>query len=96
MPRNPDEPTPDEPLAPEVEALLDRLRRAGILYRLTPENAGNGVIHVAVQSERWEIEYFANHPLEVEVFVSNGEVEGEAALERLFDAHTDWALNSAR
>ncbi len=73
----------------EVEALLDRLRRANILHRVTPHGRGNGVIHVEVTGERWEIEYFENHPIEVEVFISTGEIAGEAALERLFQAHAD-------
>ncbi len=85
-----------EPLPPEVEDLLDRLRRAGILYRVAPESAGNGMVHVTVQGERWEIEYFPNDPMEVAVFVSTEVVEGEAALERLFDTHADAFLRSKR
>ena len=83
---------PIEPLSSDVEDLLDRLRRAGILYRVAPESAGNGVIHVTVQGERWEIEYFANHPIEVEVFISVGQLGGVGALERLFDNHSDASL----
>ncbi len=79
----------DEPPPPEVEKLLDRLRRAGILHWVRPESQGNGVIHVAVQGERWEIEYFENEPIEVEVFISRGEIENVATLERLFDTYSD-------
>lgn len=35
--------------------------------------------------ERWEIEFLENGDIEVEKFISNGEIEGEEALKEIFE-----------
>ncbi len=48
------------------------------------------MVHVAVPSERWEIEYFADGHVEVEVFRSAPEgMKEEGALAELFEQYSD-------
>jgi hypothetical protein len=48
------------------------------------------MVEVAVPGERWEIEFFADGHLEVEVFgKSEGVIGGEETLSRLFDEFSD-------
>lgn len=46
------------------------------------------MVEVAVPGERWEVEFFADGEVAVEVFRSAG-MEGEEALARLWADHTD-------
>lgn len=46
------------------------------------------MVLVTVPGERWEIEFFADDSVEVEVFKSSGEIKGELKLERLFAEFT--------
>ncbi len=68
-----------------------RLERAHISYSLAHFRVDTVAVQVAVPGERWEIEFFADGSVDVEVFSSlaseNGGLEGEAALERLFADH---------
>jgi hypothetical protein len=45
------------------------------------------MVQVAVPGERWEVEFFADHAPEVEVFRSDGSIGDASLLERLFDEH---------
>jgi len=47
------------------------------------------MIDVAVPGERWEIEFMDDDTIQVEIFRSNGEIKGEAALEELFRKFSD-------
>ncbi len=48
------------------------------------------MVEVAVPGERWEVEFFADDHVEVEIFLSTDKgIEGEDALQRLFDTYTD-------
>ena len=39
------------------------------------------MVQIAVPGERWEVEYFSDRPVEVEVFRGDGEVKGPEAVE---------------
>lgn len=56
---------------------LDRCRNEAIMVR------------VDVPGERWEVEFFADGRVEIEVFKSGGSIESELALEQLFAIHGD-------
>ena len=65
---------------------LDDLDRRKIFHKLTQVRPEAVMVEVAVPGERWEVEYFGDGHLEVEVFgKSDGVVGGEEMLGRLFD-----------
>ena len=70
--------------------LLARLETAKIHYTLAHFRAETVSVEIAVPGERWEVEFFADGNVDVEVFSSRaeGELEGEEALERLFATHS--------
>jgi hypothetical protein len=70
-----------------LEKLLDflgRLDAARIHYRLERNRDDALMVLAAVPGERWEVEFFADGHVEVEVFRSADGVHGEELLTRLF------------
>lgn len=48
------------------------------------------MVHVTVPGERWEIEYFADGHVEIEIFrVAPEGMKGEEALAELFEKYND-------
>jgi len=48
------------------------------------------MVDIAVPGERWEVEFFEDGHVEVEVFRSTSDgLEGEEALDRLFEKFSD-------
>jgi hypothetical protein len=68
---------PGNPLEGLVE-FLSELEVRGIHYDLASYRAGAIMVKVAVPGERWEVEYFADGQIEVEVFRSVGMRGGES------------------
>jgi len=68
---------------------LDRLEEHQIYFQLARYRSEAVMVRVDVPGERWEVEFFADGHVEVEVFYSKTGVEGEEALDRLFAAHAD-------
>jgi hypothetical protein len=68
---------------------LARLDAAKMHYTLGHFRDETLAVEVAVPGERWEVEFFADGAVEVEVFSTNarGGLEGEEALGRLFATH---------
>ncbi|GAB1266447.1 hypothetical protein [Aurantivibrio infirmus] len=67
---------------------LNRLDDAGIPYTLEHNQDETIMVLTSIDSERWEVEFYANGEIDIEVFYSNvedAELEGEEALERLFE-----------
>ena len=71
---------------------LARLEEAKIHFALASIRSETIAVLIAVPGERWEVEFFADGVIEVEVFSSvqrsNVLLEGEEALERLFATHS--------
>jgi hypothetical protein len=70
--------------------LLEWLDQAHIHYTLAHFRSETIAVQIAVPGERWEVEFFANGNVEVEVFSGRDPgkgLEGEEALERLFAVH---------
>lgn len=63
---------------------LSDLEGAGISYTLAHNRDDAIMVIAAAPGERWEIEFLQDGTLEVERFISNGEVSGEEALSELF------------
>jgi hypothetical protein len=67
---------------------LSRLEAVGLHYLLGHYRESINV-QVSVPGERWEVEFFADGTVEVEVFVSSGSVtSGGERLELLFRDHS--------
>ncbi len=67
---------------------LNALDAAKIFYRLSRPRDEAIMVEVAVPGERWEVEFFADGEVAVEVFRSAG-MEGEEAIARLWADHAD-------
>jgi hypothetical protein len=68
---------------------LDDLDERKIFYRLGRVRPETLMVEIAVPGERWEVEFFEDGQVEVEVFRSSGTIQGEEALTRLFDQFSD-------
>jgi hypothetical protein len=67
---------------------LAQLERARIHYHL--EHVRDSLMIVAaVPGQRWEIEFFEDGHVEIERFVSSGEIAGEELLPSLLSEHGD-------
>jgi hypothetical protein len=71
---------------------LVRLDNARIHYSLAHFRDETIAVEIVVPGEHWEVEFFADGSIEVEIFSSVGPegivLESEVALERLFAAHS--------
>lgn len=66
---------------------LNRLDDAGFHYQCEHQSEDALMVIVSNEGERWEIEFFADGEVQVEVFYSvseDADLENEEALERLF------------
>lgn len=72
----------------ELLDLLEWLEENKIYYRLNKVNE-NILVEVAIPGERWEIEVQRNGILQVERFVSTGEIAGEQTLDDIFSMLID-------
>jgi hypothetical protein len=68
----------------KLTAFLTDLERREISYTLTHNRDEAIMVNVAAPGERWEIEFLEDGSIEVERFVSNGEVYSEEVLSDLF------------
>jgi hypothetical protein len=81
-------------MANQLQHLLDflaRLDAARIHHTLTSVRPEAVMVIVTVPGERWEVEFFTDGVVEVERFVSQGVVAGEAAIEELFATYGEAA-----
>lgn len=67
--------------------LLDRLDESDIHYHLSSVRESSVLVSVTIEEEHWEFEFQADGAVEVQVFVSDGEIEDESGIERFFDEH---------
>jgi hypothetical protein len=68
----------------KLTAFLDDLERRQIGYHLAHYRDEAVMVLVALPGERWEIEFLADGSVEIEKFMSSGEVHGENVLNELF------------
>lgn len=69
-------------------SFLNLLEQSCIHYKLN-KIRDSILVEVSVPGQRWEIEFFANNQVEVERFISTGEIENETALDYLFQNFSD-------
>jgi hypothetical protein len=70
-------------------AFLAELEQGKISYTLAHQRDDAMMIIAVVPGERWEIEFFDDGSVEVERFISNGEICGESALSELLAKYSD-------
>lgn len=70
-------------------SLLNRLEQTGISYHLAHHRDDALMIVLAVPGERWEVEFLEDGSIEIERFISNGEILNQGALEQLFVIYRD-------
>jgi hypothetical protein len=63
---------------------VERLEASKTSYRLLVARPDAVLVEVAVPGERWEVEFFDDLRIEIERFVSDGVVEGESWLDKLW------------
>ena len=68
---------------------LGELRERHIAFTLASVRDDTIMVQIAVPGERGEVEFWDDGTVEVEVFRSLHGVEGEEALARLFEEHSD-------
>lgn len=68
---------------------LEKLEAAHIYYRLSATTPRAIMVNIDVPGERWEVEFREDGAVEVEVFVSRGDIEGREAIEELFRRFSD-------
>lgn len=80
-------PDPNRSSLAEISAFLMRLDDGRIAYQLASVREGAVMVQIAVPGERWEVEFFPDRPIEVEVFRSDGTIAGPNMIESLFSLH---------
>lgn len=78
----------DHPLG-KLTAFLKHLEQVHIHYTLASHREEAIMVLVTVPGERWEIEFFSDGAVEVERFLSSGEICGEEALHELLTRYAD-------
>jgi hypothetical protein len=73
----------------KLMVFLDNLEQANISYTLARYRDEALMVCVTVPGERWEIEFLSDGSIEVERFMSDGEIYGEEVLNELFAVYSD-------
>ena len=68
---------------------LNRLQDRHIYFTLAHHRSEAVMVCVGLPGELWQVEFFADGHVEVEVFRVDGYMRGEEELERLFAAYSD-------
>jgi hypothetical protein len=68
---------------------LSELDRRRIFFKLTRVRDDAIMVEISVPGERWEVEFFGDGRVEVEVFKSPGIIGGEEELDRLLREFAD-------
>ncbi|NEP58838.1 MAG: hypothetical protein F6K31_17765, partial [Symploca sp. SIO2G7] len=68
----------------KLVSFLQKLDQQGMSYTLGHHREEAVMVTVAVPGERWEVEFLSDGSVEVEKFISNGEIVGEELLSELF------------
>ncbi|MDD5523149.1 MAG: hypothetical protein PHI84_20210 [Kiritimatiellae bacterium] len=68
---------------------LHRLDDCKIHYRIEHNRDDSIMVITDVPGQKWEIEFFPNGNVEIEIFKSDGEIRDESELERFFKEFKD-------
>jgi hypothetical protein len=73
----------------KLTSLLKQLEQGHVHYTLASHRDDAIMVCVTVPGERWEIEFLGDGSVEIERFISNGEICGEEALPELLTRYAD-------
>jgi hypothetical protein len=68
---------------------LQNLDQQEISYSLAHHRDEAIMVSVALPGERWEVEFLNDGSVEIERFISQGEISGEESLNELFSRYSD-------
>ena len=72
---------------PKMDEFLTRLQEEHIHFHVDDYREESRTVEIAVPGERWEVDFFWDGGVEIEIFRSNGEMKDETYLEQLFEKH---------
>ena len=77
----------------DIVGFLEKLEENHIYYKLNKVRENSIMVEIAVPGERWEVEFITyddkEYVVDVERFISNGEIGNEKELDVLFDEFSD-------
>lgn len=73
----------------KLVVFLQKLEQQGISYTMAHHRDEAIMVTVALPGERWEVEFLSDGSVEIEKFISNGEVAEEEALSELFARYSE-------
>ncbi|ACC82008.1 hypothetical protein [Nostoc punctiforme] len=73
----------------KLVTFVNQLEQEKISYTLAHNRDETIMVNVAVAGERWEVEFFEDGSVEVERFISNGEINGEEVFSELFAMYSE-------
>lgn len=73
----------------KLVTFLNQLEQEKISYTLAHHRDETIMVNVAVAGERWEVEFFEDGSVEVERFISSGEINGEEVFSELFTMYSE-------
>ena len=68
----------------KINVFLQELRDAGIYFTLSNYREGAVSVMIEVPGEHWEVDFLDDGTIDVERFVSNGEIRDESIFKDLF------------
>lgn len=68
---------------------LDELEKSRIYYKLN-KIRDSILVEVSVPGQRWEVEFFDDDSIEIEIFKSDGSIFDESMLSMLFKDFSNW------
>ncbi len=77
------------PVFEQLLTFLNKLEQQKVSYTLAHHRDEAVMVTVAVPGERWEVEFLSDGSVEVEKFISNGEIALEEALSELFSRYAE-------
>ena len=76
-------------MSPKLLEILKKLKQKAISFRLDSVRDESIMVLITVPGQRWEVEFMEDGSVEIEKFLSNGEIFNESELETLFDKFSD-------
>ena len=67
---------------------LNKLEECNIYYKLN-KIRDSILVEITVPGERWEVEFFEDGKIEIERFVSDGQIKSDSEIALLFEKFSD-------
>ena len=70
---------------PSLHEFIRELEETRTYFSLTSVREGAVMVEVALVDERWEVEFFDDRPLQIEIYRSDGSIFGPEKLSELHE-----------